>query len=226
MKFTSKISLIIAIALLISVGGVYAQWIYVNYVFNPANEYSENVEVGLEVSQINTITTSQTGTINVSNGFSGLMIDQLDNSNLNNLNYKGKLVWGGQAALVSFVPSNVQSSGGGDAAPSDIDIRVTIKINGTNECTEGHTILLLDDAELAAEEKFETVDHNTHTATIILKNVDDNGVSFDLSKYIKLNEEFELPTIEKYNATKGIIDSLSITLTMEDMTTPPQSLVP
>jgi len=216
MKFTSKISLIIAIALLISVGSVYAAWTYVEYQFSAANKYSEKVEANLEPSQTNTITTSKTGTINVTGGYTGLMLDQLKNDVIGQYDYHGKLIWTGEVAKVSFARSNAPTAEGENAAPETIDILVTIKIQGTNLCDEGHQILQLVDND--GNDAITLVSVDANTATITLNDVGADEVEFDLADYIQLNSLFELPTLDKYNAVKENVNSIYIDLTMEDMT--------
>ena len=208
MKFTSKISLVIAIALLISVGGVYAAWTYIDYMFTEADMVARDVGVVLAASSVSTNTTAKSGVITVEGGRNSLEIDQDTTEN----DYSGKLLWSSNSpATVKYTPNRDVTSNGDNetAAPDKIDILVTVTINGTNTF-EDQAILVFDDT-------MEGLTIAGNVATYTLEDVDGNGKEFDLAHAILLREGFKLPTKAQYDACAEVFRTLSVSVTFEEI---------
>ena len=213
MKHTAKLSLIIALALCITVGGVYAAWTYINYEFIQADIYSRTASAQLAISSVETITQAKNGTIKVEGGRSALEIDQDSNRD----GHYGILLWTGTQSVISYTPTELDPNGGGHEAPTHIDIKVTIEILGNNTYDEAPVLEFVTDQGL-------TIEGNKATFTLSAVGEGNNGIVRDLANYIKLHENFKLPTLADYNECRDILhdpnNPLHIKVTYEQATDP------
>ena len=132
MNFMKKISLFVALALVVTIGGVYAAWVYPN----------ENAQVGTANKTYTSVMTTveQSGTSN------GALHVSTDSDNFairvdNDANYDGGVAWKARPVAsgdfdVSFVPA----AGASDSYTDGIDVQVTIAISGAQTTyTQGTT---------------------------------------------------------------------------------------
>ena len=208
MKHTAKISLLIALALIISVSGVYATWAYANFKFDQAAQVT-NSATGTSIG-ITAVVDSESvsrGTINVSGGYTNVSFDQLDDT------YAAKLVWTPTTAtpynvLYTKNTTNV-SSNGGEVVPNAIKVNYTVTINYNG--TEYNNSFALN-----AGSSVSVFTATTYTGTVTATSGTAN-TEIDLAKIIKLSDNFKLPTLTDYNNFKAnVLDKLTITISFAD----------
>lgn len=232
MKKTAKLSLLIALAICITVGGVYAAWNYVNYEFGDATA-DDTRSLGVIIANHLVVTESvPAGTIHVTPGRHAIEIDQ--DPAKEDLGHYGKITWGGQAAQVSYVPSNATSDGGSvETAPDTIDIMVTIEITGTNTysfkqedgtvATDSSILVIAPvTGTLPTYDSGETATANKQF--FIINDLAKNGtISFDLADYLFVSEDLCLPTVDDYTAFKTFLETanLKVNVTFTDVTPAP-----
>ena len=209
MKHTAKISLLIALALIISVSGVYATWAYANFKFDQAAQVT-NSATGTSIG-ITAVVDSESvsrGTINVSGGYTNVSFDQLDDT------YAAKLVWTPTAAPYSVLyeknTTNV-SSNGGAVAPESITVSYTVTIKYGDE-VYGNSFTLADGVT-----KVSVFTAATYTGTITA-NHDEANTEIDLADIIELSPAFKLPTLTDYNNFKTVLSNLKIDVRFADAT--------
>lgn len=224
MKFTSKISLIIAIALLISVGGVYAAWNYVNYEFGSATSDDTRSLGVIIANQFIVNENVPAGTIQVTPGRHAIEIDQDPEKEV--LGHYGKITWGGTAAQVSYIPNEVSSDGGAvDNIPEAIDILVTIEISGTNAydfaqedgSTKNDSPILVIKSEGTLPAYGEATKNK---ASFLIEDLEQNqSTYFDLAEYLFVSEDLCLPSVTDYTAFKAFLETagLKVTVTFKDL---------
>lgn len=203
MKTTAKISLLIALALCITIGGVYATWTYVEETFNDvaAPGTSAPLVPAIAAYTLDSDNVSR-GTITVT-GAPTLTIDQLDNT------FAGKLTWVNPEYTVKYTPATSENTN--DVQPID-----KININCTITVKQGVDTF---------NNQFTLADNTTVNVFVIetdipqLEAVGAGGKTFDLSTYLTLADNFELPTHADYTAFKALLETLTITVTFSDATT-------
>lgn len=200
MKTTAKMSLIIALALCITIGGVYATWSYVNHTFNTAaDDVAKQVTIGITAAD-GTPSDLKRGEIRIEEGYTSAVIDQKGTGD-----YHAKLVWTGTPFMVSFVPNDTASNDGTEA-PDAINVKYTITIthdgNLFDETFNGSSIFAAT------------------TVTGTLENVNETTPKeLDLATLIGMADNFELGTLAIYdNFYDQIIDGhvIKIEVVFED----------
>ena len=210
MKHTAKISLLIALALIISVSGVYATWAYANFKFDQAAQVS-NSATGTSIG-ITAVVDSESvsrGTITVTDGYTNVSFDQLDDT------YAAKLVWTPDtdtpySVLYKKNTTNV-SSNGGAVAPESITVSYTVTIKYGDE-VYGNSFTLADGVT-----KVSVFTAATYTGTITA-NHNEANTEIDLADIIELSDNFKLPTLTDYNNFKTVLSNLKIDVRFADAT--------
>ena len=212
MKNMRRLSLIIALALCISVGGVYATWTYItDAATGTADGTSSMTTVGM-ATVVTDSSSAAKGTISVENTYgTTLEIDDkadYTSSTSSEDKYVIALAWAADGQyLVKFTPSAYA-----DANLTSIIVNYTIAItfqgyNGTANTYNSEKIFLLNGQS----------DNLTYTGT--LNNVNSTGMEIDLETLITVNEEIKLETEDAYNAFKEALGTVTITITLEEATT-------
>lgn len=208
MKHTAKISLLIALALIISVSGVYATWAYANFKFDQAAQLTNSAtKTAISIEAVTDTQSVSRGTLVVTGGYTNVSFDQLDNT------YAAKLVWTPTTAapysvLYTKNTTNV-SSNGGEVVPNAIKVNYTVTINYNG--TEYNNSFALN-----AGSSVSVFTATTYTGTVTATSGTAN-TEIDLAQIIKLSDNFKLPTLTDYNNFKStVLDKLSITITFAD----------
>ena len=202
MKYTAKISLIIALAICISIGGVYAAWTYTNYNFTTAGVTDNGADPSVTLAGVTTNTVDSTkGVIQVSGGYSSVSIDDAGA-------YKAELVWGTAAPYsITFDPTDVVSNGqGATATPQTIDVKCVIAISGSNTYDDKAVLSLVANNGFAVE---------GNTLVKSFTGVGTTAQTFDLAQCIELGD-FTLASYADYDAFNTAISGLQITVTFSD----------
>ena len=185
MKLVRRMSLLVALALVLTVGGVYAAWIY-------SNTNATGVDVGFAHSMA-AVSDEKTpnGTIAIVTNSAALKVDQKAAGD-----YTAVLAFEG-SIVVSFTPADGATD---DVVANAIPVAVTAEILH------------------AAANQYEGKDIYSAGETVQLEWVKQDSGAFhatldaeDFAKLIKLGD-FELPTIDDYNAFKALEREIGIRL--------------
>lgn len=194
-----KLSLIVAIALIISVGGVYATWNY-------AETKMDNVEHNFKNLGITDVNTNiKTGSVAVTD----TLILKIDDNN---------------ATLTPAWDADVTDSNGGNITmvftpnqgASTTQFRYTVTLaNNTYESQPIFTTDTITAAHTTAEEILSdtftfTAGQASATATITLSDITD----------VLSVKAIQLPTITDYNNYRTALNGVQLVLTIEEVTTP------
>lgn len=184
---TKSISLILVLAILITVGGVYAAWIYAE---TPAAAAEANVGFGLASSS----TENSKGTITVDASAASIAIDQTATDN-----YKANLVADG-SITITFTPSSVFTyTNTATALTMQWQLICGNDAPTTYECNDGSGAKVLFtkfDTTTAKSITLTKQDNGTYTATL---------AASSLLDLLTIND-FTLDTLEKYNTFSGTLN--------------------
>ena len=206
MKTTAKMSLIIALALCITIGGVYATWIYGKTTLKPVVGSSDNVGITLESAVVDdtdidagTIVIDATPSVSIDDGGSHI----------------GTLKWTADDDFKFHFETAGETAGsavGSEASPTQINVKCTITLTA-NEASYTNEVLKLVVAEGWTLDSTGT---GFYELTKTFANVDAGVVTVNLADLIQFHTVPNLPTQEDYNdfAAKLAALSLEITITL------------
>lgn len=191
-----RLGLIIAMALVLTVGGVYAT-------FNYAQDNVDPVNATLTKAIAGTNTETAKGTIGID--ASGFTIRVDDKGVLEHGEGNGTLVTGYRnqgTVKVTFTPAK-----GADATVTDEGVTLKLTISFSNNKYNGTDI-------------FKTVDYDPTTGVPLGKGTknNDTGVfeyDVELGKYLAVNE-ISLPTMSDYNSFSTAYENAQITITVSE----------
>lgn len=183
-----KLSFLIALCLLVTVGGVYATWTYTS-VDSAAGEDSLNLPVGITTATV----TSLAGDFSFANANSlKINIDQ-DSAET----HRAKLAVDGSLTL-QFIPTNL---GENPASTMNVKYKITAPIYAYGDCEN-----IFTQRKNAEEEIVLTLVDGVYTYTF---------PTGTLAQWIIMNSEFDLPTIEDYNKFHTYLQSNKINFVVE-----------
>ncbi|MBQ8416362.1 MAG: hypothetical protein IJX13_05640 [Clostridia bacterium] len=195
-----KLSLLIALALLITVGGVYATWSYSESTATASSTLNPSVRL------MSTHYTEK-GSILFA-GAPSIAFDDLNNDHVADLNWIDTNNMDTRTLKVVFNPNS-------DATDKQIDIIVSVVLPldiKTNEIStfKGKAVFKpFDENYIKENATFEaTVSKNIITITLL--NVGSGGVELDLSEYI--TTDLELPTLDDYNNFASVMANYPINI--------------
>ena len=216
MKMMKKFSLLVAIALLITVGGVYAQWTYAQ----GAIEGVSTANLAPKLSGY--ASTTEKGTIKVdTTGITKLMVDDLPPSEGAAQDHIADFVVEGKV-VVTFTPS---------AGADD-----TIKTNGI-KMKYSFAIIYNDGVTEDLWQFADSADNNTLKPIFVVdtQEVNANGgnatLSFEidaaeLMSKIQLGGTFKLDTVKDYEDFNAIIGKAQIQIRVSEVVTTPDPVEP
>ncbi len=195
MKFMKKFSLIVALALLVTVGGVYAQWVYDSNVITTPS--TANLLPKLAGSTADT----PKGTINVdTTGVTKLLVDE---SNLET--HIAKFVVEGDV-VVRFTPGDKAS---GDVQANGIRMKYWFTIDFNTGVTEDQWKY---PDKYGNDQPIFVVDGGVFEASDGAATKEFTITAEELMQKINLGGEFYLDTLDDYNAFNGVIGKAYITI--------------
>lgn len=188
-----RLGAIIAIALVLTIGGVYATFNYAN----GGVVSSENETISKEL--IGMTTTTPKGTISIKSNNFKITVDDFNN----NLHTAGHFEG---TTTINFTPAPLADA---DVRANGIKLKLTINVNGSNEYKDGETTYKLFNISADA---LAGVTLNNDAAI--------NGdfvIDFakDIAKYITVTDIY-LSTPEKYTAYSNAFKATTITFTISE----------
>ena len=195
-----KISIILVLALLLTIGGVYASWGYAQGAIGNAID-SMDVGEGKNIFLTEAINTNSAGTISVDAENAKIKIDDPDNDHIADLEYTGDIV-------ITFKPSS-----GADAniVANGITLKVTVECTTTNWVYGGNQIFAVAPAfELTLQGAEMTGGVQTYTIT-----------PDQWQQWIVFNggEDLSLTTMQEYSNFHDALHKGMITITVSDAST-------
>lgn len=183
-----KISFVCLLALLATVGGVYAGWTYSQGGVKSSEEVKKSALNGV-------IYNTEKGTINVDTTGVNLLIDDLNND------YNADLVIN-KKVVITFTPTP-----GADQNVVDNGINLTVTFTEDFGSYNGVDILTCTDLIIGSLDR---------TEGLKLTKIDNKFIcELDLSEYIKLGN-ISLPTLDSYKEFESIILNKMITITVSE----------
>ena len=202
MKHTAKISLLIALALIISVSGVYATWSYVEHTFNTAASPVSDQSTSLVITDaIVNSSDLVRGTIAVT-GTPALSIDQASGS------YKGVMNWTNPAYTVKYTPNDTHGNTNGVLPATAINVKCEITVMNGSETFDNKFTL--------ADGTTKVDVFNACSFVVNLTNVTTAGSTVNLSEQLKLSDSFNLPTKADHTAFTTLLNQLKVVVTFSD----------
>lgn len=184
-----KLSLLIALVLLVTIGGVYATWNY-------AQGEVETKQAFVLPTMSEVDTGSDKGTISIDT--SGVTI-KVDDSDTDSVAHKPVLVVTGSDIVITFTP----------ATGADDDIRTNgIKMQAVITCTTPWTY---------DEKQIITVDTSKSTITATEKGFELRISAAQLAEMLQMNEELRLPTYDDFMDFQTILNRGNIKITVSEV---------
>lgn len=195
-----KISIILVLALLLTIGGVYASWGYAQGAIGNAID-SMDVGEGKNIFITEAINTNSAGTISIDATATQIKIDDPDNDHIAELEYTGDIV-------ITFTPS---SGADADIVANGIVLKVTVACTTTEWVYGGNQIfavapsfdLTLEDAEMVGGTQTYTITPDVWQQWIVF-----NG-----------GEDLHLVTMQEYSKFHDALHKGMISITVSDAST-------
>lgn len=182
-----KLSLLIALCMLVSIGGVYATWIYSEGAAHP------NDEISVAFGMVDYLAQGAAGTYGYVSNSLDFQIDQTSATS-----YKPKMVWGPTAKVtLKFTPA----ANANQAAINDA-LACTITVSGTNLDTAtfgGSPIFSLDNTSPIDLEPSDWGDPDVNGVYSYTLN------ATQISHMIRIRDDITLPTLTEYSSFKTAI---------------------
>ena len=200
-----KLSLLVALALVISVGGVYATWFYAETTMKTSEHEFKN----LGITDVNTL--AQTGTITVTD----TLILKIDDNAGNHTPGWDADVNAGNAGKISIVFTP-------NSGANDTTLKYTVTIANNTYTPEGGSAqpIFTTDTIDAAHTEAKVVLQGTFDYISPNASVTKEILLADITSELSVNNAFTLPTIDDYNAYSTALDNVVLKLTIEEVTTP------
>ena len=200
-----KLSLLVALALVISVGGVYATWFYAETTMQTSEHEFKN----LGITDVNTL--AQTGSIAVTDTLI-LKID--DNAGDHTPGWDADVA-GAEAGKISIVFTP-------NSGANDTTLKYTVTIANNTYTPEGGVAqpIFTTDTITAAHTDAKVVLTGTFTYTASNANATHEISLDDIKNVLSVNGTITLPTIDDYTAYSTALSNVDLMLTVEEVTTP------
>ena len=184
-----KLSLLVAICLLVTVGGVYATWNYAQGQVVTRNDYLDG-----ETKITDKVVTTAKGIISIDTTGASIVIDDANNDFYGELTVEGKV-------KVTFTPND-----GADETIRDNGIRIKYNLSQLDTWLYNGTPIF-------------TLDTEEHELIMPADPAADGSFSaeIDLSGMITLNPLY-LPTVSDYDKFKNVLHNGSIQITVSELT--------
>lgn len=197
-----RLSLLVALILCVTIGGVYATWFYAEAPMAPATHDFKN----LGITDVNT--TAQSGKISVTD----TLILKIDDN-------EGNHIPGWDAEVTGATAGNLQIVFTPNSGAGDTTLNYTITI-AKNKYTDGSvdkpifTTTSITDAHDAAETILTGSFSFSAGETQAIKEISLK----DITDVLKVNSDIELTDINEYNAYKTALDGVELVLTVSEPT--------